>query len=57
MQEIWDLILQLEIIDADDYIHPQYLEILYKAVCENKCEIAIANFESVPNMMYYENCE
>ena len=42
-------------IDADDYIHPQYLEILYKAVCENKCEIAIANFESVPNMMYYEN--
>lgn len=40
-------------IDADDYVHPQYLEILYKMICENKCEISVVEYENVQNM-YYE---
>lgn len=36
-------------IDADDYIHPRYLEILYKALLENNCEIALADVEQVPD--------
>ena len=40
-------------IDADDYVYPQYLEILYKTGCENECEISVVDFEKVPDM-YYE---
>lgn len=39
-------------IDADDYVHPQYLEILYKTICENRCEISAVDYESVQNMYY-----
>ena len=39
-------------IDADDYIHPQYLEILYKTICENKCEISVVDYENLQNMYY-----
>lgn len=42
-------------IDADDYIHPRYLEILYDAIEENKCEIVIANAESVPDSCHKIN--
>ena len=34
-------------IDADDYVHQQYLEILYNAIIENECEIAAADYEEV----------
>ena len=34
-------------MDADDYIHPQYFEILYNAIIENGCEIAVADYEEV----------
>ena len=34
-------------MDADDYLHPQYLEILYNAINENECEIAAADYEEV----------
>ena len=37
-------------IDADDYIHPRYLEILYNALLENNCEIALAGVEQVPDL-------
>ena len=36
-------------IDADDYIHPRYLEILYDALLGNRCEIALASVEQVPD--------
>lgn len=39
-------------IDADDYVHPQYLEILYKTICENRCEISVVDYEKVQNMYY-----
>lgn len=44
-------------IDADDYVHSQYLEILYKAICKNECELAVVDFESVHNMMDSEAYE
>ena len=40
-------------IDADDYVHPQYLEILYKTICENEYEISVVDFENV-STMYFE---
>lgn len=36
-------------IDADDYVHPQYLEILYEAARNHSAELAAAGFESVPD--------
>lgn len=36
-------------IDADDYIHHRYLEILHDAILENNCEIALADVEQVPD--------
>ena len=34
-------------VDSDDYIHPQMLELLYRAAEENGCELAMADYKSV----------
>ena len=34
-------------IDGDDYIHPQFIEILYKAVKESESKIAICDYTKV----------
>lgn len=36
-------------VDADDYLHPQYLEILYKCVQNSGCNISVVNFNIVDN--------
>lgn len=42
-------------IDADDYVHQQYLEILYKAILENRYDIAVADAECVPDLYHKTN--
>lgn len=36
-------------IDSDDYIHPQYFEILINAICDNNADIAIGGYKEVYN--------
>ena len=34
-------------VDPDDFVHPQYVELLYRALKESGTEIAICGFETV----------
>ena len=45
----------LTFIDSDDWVHPQYLEILYNAVCDNNAKVSCCAFESVKEETPFEN--
>jgi len=34
-------------IDSDDWVHPDYLRYLYRAVCENDVELSVVKFMKV----------
>ena len=34
-------------IDSDDFVHPQFLEVLYKAISQTKCEISGCDFKKI----------
>ena len=47
-------------IDSDDWIHPQYLDILYQAVINMKSPVSVVGFKRVENFeagkLYKEDC-
>ena len=47
-------------IDSDDWIHPQYLDILYQAVINTKSSVSVVGFKRVENFeagkLYKEDC-
>ena len=45
----------LTFIDSDDWVHPQYLEVLYKAVCDNNSKVSVCSFVMVDD--YKDNFE
>lgn len=44
-------------IDSDDWVHPQYLELLYKAVKETDTKVSICNFKRSSNMEVFEKLD
>lgn len=48
----------LNFIDSDDWVHPKYLEALYNAVIETKCQIGICSFQkTLSDELVYENTD
>ena len=45
----------LTFIDSDDWVHPQYLEILYNVVRDNNAKVSCCAFESVKEDKPFEN--
>lgn len=45
----------LAFIDSDDWVHPDYLELLYRAANENEIKISICDFKKVDRIGALEN--
>ena len=42
-------------IDSDDFVHPQYLEILYNTILQTKCDVVSCNIINIPEIVLYRN--
>ena len=42
-------------IDSDDFVHPQYLEILYSSIIQTNCDIVSCNIFNIREYITYKN--
>lgn len=47
----------LAFVDSDDWVHPQYLEYLYRAVCETDAKLSVCEFEESSAQTEFEKIE